>query len=113
MALWRRDQIRFDLEDATTQHPVATVSIETPVGRLSVIAEVARLAGTLMLLGLHVQSETVDVNAIGPGNLRLIVHAFMELMDLDELVVTGGFRTTGARPGRTPRERRFTRRRPA
>jgi hypothetical protein len=113
MALWRRDQIRFDLEDDVTHHPVAGVTIETPAGRLSVIAEVARLAGTLMLLGLHVQSESVDVNAIGPGNLRLIVHAFVELMDLYELVATGGFRTTGAHPGRTPRERRFIRRRPA
>jgi hypothetical protein len=113
MALWRRDQIRFDLEDANTQHPVAVVAIETPAGRLSVMAEVARLAGTLMLLGMHVQSETVEVNAIGPGNLRQIVIAFMERMDLDELVVTGGLRTTGAHPGRTPRERRFTRRRPA
>jgi hypothetical protein len=110
MALWRRDQLWFELENETTEHPVATMIIDTPVGRLSVMAVPTRHGRSLTLRGLHVQSETVDRNAIGPANLAFMVRAFMEVMDLDELVVAGGLRTTGANPGRTPRERRFTRR---
>ena len=84
------------MEDETTEHPVVTVIVDTPVGWLSVMAVPIRHGRSLTLLGLHVQSETVARNTIGPGNLAFIVRAFMEVMDLDELVVAGGLRTTGA-----------------
>jgi hypothetical protein len=74
------------------------------------MAETMRLDKSLLLLGMHVQSETVDVNTIGAANLWVIARASMEVLDLDEIVVTGAPRTTGASPGRRPAERRFTRR---
>jgi hypothetical protein len=110
MVLWRRDQLWFELEDETTAHPVVTVVIQTPAGRLSVMAETLRQDRSLVLRGLHVQSEGLRRNAIGSANLAFLVRVFMEVMGLDELVVTSGLRTTGANPGRPPRERRFTRR---
>jgi hypothetical protein len=110
MARWRRDQLWFELANDTTDHPIVTVTIDTPAGQLSAMAEPIRNGRSLLLRGLHVQSETVGRNTIGAANLTFMVRAFMEVMDLDELVVAGGLRTTGANPGRTPRERRFTRR---
>jgi hypothetical protein len=109
MAVWRRDQVWFEFADDASQHPVATLTIETPVGLLMVMAEAEKRGRSLSLKGLHVQSQGAGRNSVGPANLNFIVRVFMEVMDIDELVVTGGVRTTGANPGRPPRERRFTR----
>jgi hypothetical protein len=112
MALWRRDQIRFDLAEDATDHPVTTLTVDTPAGRLIVMATCFQSGRSMTLLGLHTHGETFAANAIGAANLAVIVQAFMELMDLDELLVTGGLRTTGANPSRIPRRLRFTRRDP-
>jgi hypothetical protein len=112
MALWRRDQIRFDLAEDATDHPVTTLTVDTPAGRLIVMATCLQSRRSMTLLGLHAHGETVGANAIGAANLAVIARAFMELMDLDELVVAGGTRTTGANPSRIPRRIRFARRDP-
>ena len=52
----------------------------------------------------HVQSEGVAPNAIGSANLVLLARASMEVMDLDELLVTGELRT-GTGVIRSPRFR--------
>nr|WP_294531012.1 hypothetical protein [uncultured Rhodopila sp.] len=112
MTLWRRDQIRFNLEDDATDHPVTTLAVATPAGRLVVMATCFQSGRSMTLLGLHTHGETFGANAIGAANLAVIAQAFMELMDLDELQVTGGIRTTGANPSRIPGRIRFTRRDP-
>jgi hypothetical protein len=108
--LWQRAVLRFRLDDETTDHPVATLTIDTPAGRLFVMAEAVQSGRTMLLSGLHVHGEHTRANRIGAANLLVLIPAFMELMDVDELVVTGGTRTTGAHPGQTPRRIRFARR---
>ncbi len=112
MALWRRDQIRFDLADDATDHPVTTLAVDTPAGRPIVMATGFQAGRSMTLLGVHTHGETFGANAIGAANLAVIEQAFMELMDIDELLVTGGIRTTGANPSRIPGRVRFTRRDP-
>jgi hypothetical protein len=109
MTVWRRDQLWFEFADDASQHPVATLTIDTPVGLLLVMADVVKRGRSMTLKGLHVQSQGPARNAIGAANLAFLVQVFMEVMDIDELAVTGRVRTTGANPGRPPRERRFTR----
>jgi hypothetical protein len=110
MAIWRKRDISFAVEDDTTDHPIATASIDTPVGRLFAMAEIVPAGRSLRLEGLHVHGERCGANHVGTANLPVLVQAFMEAMDVDELVVAGGVRTTGANSGQTPRLLRFTRR---
>jgi hypothetical protein len=110
MTIWRKQDIRFDLADDASDHPVATIVIDTPAGRLIAMAEPVPLGRVLTLIGFHVHGDRTVANAIGPANLILLARAFMEAMNVDELVVAGGLRTTGAHPNRTPRPIRFTRR---
>ena len=110
MAIWRRQDIGFDLADDASDHPVGTIVINTPAGRLIAMAEPVLMDQALLLRGFHVHGDLTRANAIGPANLMVLAQAFMEAMDVDELVVAGGIRTTGANPNRTPRLLRFTRR---
>jgi hypothetical protein len=105
---WEPAQIAFDLVDDMTTDPVVTVTVDTPAGVLKLMAEPERVGRTLVLHGLHLQD--LSPNAIGPANLIVLAHVVMQRMDVDELVVEGGLRTTGANPGRRPRVLRFSRR---
>jgi hypothetical protein len=77
MTHWRQDQLWFELVDDHIQHPVMTLAIETPVGRLLVMATITGGDHSLTLRGLHVQSEGLARNAIGPANLAILVRVFM------------------------------------
>jgi hypothetical protein len=104
--------VGFDIVPALTDHPVVTIVVTTPAGPLSFMAQLSMRGETMVLDGLHVQDSRA--NAIGIGNLMVLAQAVMEGMDLDGIVVNGAPRSTGANPGRTPRNLRFTRRvRPA
>ena len=110
MAIWRKQDVGFDLEDDSVGHPVATIRIDTPAGCLYGMAECTQVGRSLRLAGLHVHGDRTSANQVGPANLMVLVQAFMETMDVDELVVTAGLRTTGANPGQAPRTIRFSRR---
>jgi hypothetical protein len=106
--MWEPAQITFDLVDDMTTDPVVTVTVHTPAGVLKLMAEPERVGRTLVLHGLHLQD--LSPNAIGAANLIVLAHVVMQRMDIDELIVEGGLRTTGANPGRRPRVLRFSRR---
>ena len=110
MALWRKRDISFVLDDEAADHPVATLRIATPAGRLFAMANILAIGRSILVAGLHVHGERDFANRVGAANLLVLVQAFMEVMDVDELVVAGGIRSTGAKPGKTPRHIRFTRR---
>jgi hypothetical protein len=106
--MWDPAQIAFDLVEDMTADPVVTVNVSTPAGVLKVMAEPERVGRTLVLHGLHMQD--LVPNVVGAANLIVLADVVMQRMDVDELVVEGGLRTTGANPGRRPRVLRFTRR---
>lgn len=104
MATWRKQDLHFSLDEERSQHPIATAAIETPLGRLFVMAEVVPIGRALHLLGLHTHGDHTSANQVGTANLLVLVQAFMEEMDVDELVVTARLRTTGANPGQAARK---------
>lgn len=106
--MWSVEEISFETVDDMTDDPVVTLLASTPIGTLAFVAEVVVQGTTLVLRGTHVQGAFPG--AVGMVNLGQIAQAVMEGMDFDALVVEGAVRTTGARPGRRPREFRYARR---
>jgi hypothetical protein len=82
---------------------IATARVTTSVGTIMAMAEVALEGRSLTLRGLHVHGEGVGMNELGISGLRRIVAEAMEDLDVDEIVIEGAVRVTGAGPGRTPR----------
>jgi hypothetical protein len=92
-----------------SEREIATAKVETSVGVLTVMAEVLLDGRRLILPGLHLHGENVGVNELGVAGLRRMVREVMEELDVDEIVIGGSVRTTGAGAGRAPRELRFAR----
>jgi hypothetical protein len=73
------------------------VAIDTPAGELRVMAVVEEAARIMTLKGVHMHGERAGAkNGVGPANLKLLAQIVMEGLDLDELIVEGALRTTGA-----------------
>jgi hypothetical protein len=112
MTRWVSGDTDFDIVPDMTDDPVLTVVVTTPSGSVTLMAEPTKQGRTLLLDGFHARDSRA--NAIGAGHLMVLGQAMMERLGLDELVINGAVRTTGANPGRAPRNLRFTRRvRPA
>src|SRR3954447_26688621 len=98
--MWRAEDVSFVLLDDQTSGPVLTVEIAVPASRLLAMAEPLVVGPTLILRGFHMHGEGLGPHDIGLANLRVLAAVVLERMDLDELVVEGAARTTGANPGR-------------
>jgi hypothetical protein len=72
---------------------------------------VPSLAGlTMLLTGLHIHGELTSANQVGAANLIVVAQVLIEMMDVDELIVAAGVRTSGANPGPRPGRIRISRR---
>ena len=98
-----------DLEVENTTDEIATAILTLTVGRLVMIGHLSFEGETLFCRGAHIHGEGVPPNGLGPGSLKRIATEVMEEFDVDRIVVEGGRRTTGARPGTLPRPLRFAR----
>jgi hypothetical protein len=92
---------------------IVVARVTTTAGTILVMAEVELAGQSLILSGVHVQGDDVKANEIGVPGLRRMIQEAMEELGVDEVVIVGAVRTTGAHPGRTPRPLRFTRKIPA
>src|SRR5580704_5549820 len=108
-----RFQMPVDIITDESEGAIATARTATSVGTIMAMAEVMLEERRLALRGLHVHGEDVGVNELGVSGLRRMVAKVMEDLDVDEIVIEGAVRVTGAGPGRTPRRLQFTRKIPA
>jgi hypothetical protein len=92
---------------------IVVARVTTTVGTILVMAEVELAGRSLMLSGVHVQGDDVKANEVGVPGLRRMIQEAMEELGVDEIVIIGAVRTTGANPGRAPRPLRFARKVPA
>jgi len=99
----------IDIIGEQSEGAVATARVETAAGTIMVMAEVALEGRCLTLRGLHVHGIDVGANELRVAGLRRMVQEIMEDLNVDEIVIEGSVRTTGAGPGRTPRRLRFAR----
>jgi hypothetical protein len=98
--------------DRDSEGDVVTLEFETATGSVLVMAEVHLAGRTAYASELHIHSNDRGKNAFGWVQLRTFAWAALDLLgdDYVELVIRGGVRTSGARPGRRPGDLRFTRR---
>jgi len=107
--MWSASDITILLHDEMTDDPVVTAEIVTPDGVIWVMAEVQIASRAMTLTNLHTHGDDVGGGEFGARNLMRLIQAVMEAIDVDETVVVGAVRTSGANPGRRPRPLRFTR----
>jgi hypothetical protein len=92
---------------------IVVARVAATAGTILVMAEVELSGRSLILSGVHIQGDDVKANEIGVAGLRHMIQEAMEELGVDEIVIVGAIRTTGANPGRAPRPLRFARKIPA
>src|SRR5688572_15532007 len=94
---WTAEDIRFDLVREVTDHPVVTIAIDTPAGRLRLMAVPEWTGDRVLLRRAHVQADAgLGPNSLGLAGLRHLARLVMEKAHVRELVIVGEIRTTGA-----------------
>ena len=108
----RPSPVTLHFLDKESEGDIVTVEFETAAGSLHVMAEVQLVGRTAYASGLHIHSNDRGRNAFGWAQLRTLAWTALDWLgdDYDELVIKGAIRTSGANPGRRPRDLRFTRR---
>jgi hypothetical protein len=107
--MWSAGQITFEVVVDETDDPVVTFTVVTPAGTLKAMAEPEWVGRRLVLRGFHIHGEDVGPQEFGWRQLRWVADAALKELDLDELVIEGEIRTSGAGPGHRPRPLRFNR----
>ncbi|MBJ7417493.1 MAG: hypothetical protein JHC88_18915 [Niveispirillum sp.] len=95
----KQDKIAIDL-DHLSEHPVWVITARMQAGTLRLLGLIELKGRTLHVRDVHVEGLTPG--ALGRAGLNALGYALMEVADVDELIVQGAVRTTGARPGRRP-----------
>lgn len=100
---WTPDQVSVEIEEV--DHPVAMVVITTPAGEV-------RLIGSVSIVGRVLHIEKAHVGGLAPGalgraGLNAIGRKLLEVADVDQIIIQGGFRSTGKNKGKAPRPIRF------
>jgi len=70
-------------------------------GELSVVADIVKNGNKLILNGMHIDGPGAGTSSL--GELRDIVRTLGQQYGVDEVIIKGGTRTTGANPGKVPR----------
>lgn len=105
--MWHPDDIRFDLDDSGTEAPIVTLIAYTPDGDLYVMGELVSFGERVEVDRAHTFGPAKG--SFGIKGLRAVARAFLEQFDVEELIIKGEARTTGASPGRKPRPFRYRR----
>jgi hypothetical protein len=80
---------------------VVELAMMTEAGAITVITEMTRDRDDLILSKLHIDGP--GTGSAGIRTLRALARAFGKQQGAARVIVRGGIRTTGARPGREPR----------
>src|ERR1700690_2606653 len=92
--MWTTSQISVELDDAS-EGPIWIVRIDTPAGAIELIGEVIKVGRVLHVNRAHVQG--LRRGALGKAGLNAIGRKLLEEADVEEIIIQGGARTTGAR----------------
>ena len=101
--VWDGGLIEVILDDVEDDEVI--IRIVTPVGAIDVQGCVSINGRILHLKGAHVQG--LYAGALQRAGLNAICRKMLEVADVDQIVIQGGFRTTLRNKGRRPKVFRF------
>ena len=101
------DQIDYVLLDDGSEREVATIRITVPGATIMIMGEVEDVDGGLLVECAHISISPPDAGVLTRGSMRMMAKRLLGDTGYVEIVIRGASRTTGARPGHTPREFRF------
>jgi hypothetical protein len=93
--------------DSDTDHPAVEIVVRTPIGDLTMMANVSVTGRTLRLDGMHIEGSAPGL--LGRSGLNAIGRKLLEVADVDEIIIQGGTRTTDRYRGKVSRPTRFPR----
>lgn len=109
---WLEEQIAWiGVVDTESSGDIITIRLATPAGIIDLMGLVELDGRVMRASGVHLQNESGD--RPGVANIYAMARFVLERLDLDEAIVEGALRTTGANPGHRPGQFRFRRRRGA
>jgi stage V sporulation protein SpoVS len=103
----RKDEIEYVLLDDGSEGQIATVEILLPDAKITIMGELADVDGGLVSERTHVQVVPAGAVVLTRKAMGVIAERIMEDTGYDFIVIRGAVRTTGARPGHSPRDLRF------
>lgn len=103
----RKEEIDYRLLDDGSEGEVATVVIDVPGATIMIMGELENVDGGLVVERAHLSISPPDARVLTRKNMGLIAERILEDTGYDYVVIRGAARTTGARPGHTPRDLRF------
>lgn len=106
---WTKDDVSVEIDNSLTADPVVTVVFQTPIGHVTVMAELIVRNNHALAGRLHIHGTSFEPGELGISGLRALAFRAMEILDVSSIQIDGARRTTGANPGNTPRPIRFTR----
>jgi hypothetical protein len=92
---------RFRAKLVERDGDVSLFSVEGKGGEISIVAETSMEGGTLILRNAHIQGGGKGTSSL--AELRSVLEAIGRAEGAKEVIVFGGERTSGARPGHRPR----------
>jgi hypothetical protein len=100
-------EFSYDLLYDGSGDGVVTIAVEVPGAVIMVMGEPANVGGGVVVERCHIEIEPPDSGVLTRKTMRLITNRLMEDFGYEYIVIRGAARTTGARPGHTPRDLRF------
>lgn len=104
------DVVEYRLLDDGSEDSVVTIEIDLPHAKITLMGEVEDIAGGLFVDRVHILIEPPGAQLLTRRIMHTIATRIIEDTGYDEIILRGAARTTGARPGHSPREFRFRRR---
>ncbi|HEX4767602.1 MAG TPA: hypothetical protein VH414_15150 [Lichenihabitans sp.] len=83
------------------------IRIETNRGTIEIISEVRIAERRLAMVNAHIDGP--GRGTVGRDGLNAIARTFMEVLDVDEIIIFGSVRSTGRNSGRRPKPIRIRR----
>jgi hypothetical protein len=102
-----KEDIDYRLLDDGSEGEVATIVIEVPGATIMVMGELEDVDGGLVVDRTHISISPPDARVLTRKTMGVIAERVLEDTGYGYIIVRGAARTTGARPGHTPRDFRF------
>src|ERR1700682_1775108 len=102
--MWTICDVTISVEEA--DHDLIDVVITTPVGRLEIMGLVSVIGRVLRIDGAHIGGD-IRRGGLNRSGFHVVACKILREIDVDQIVIKGGARSTGKYRGKVPAAFRF------